>query len=194
LKDCTPALFDELESHRHIEASYKPSLITLAALTDDTTKIQTEPFKQWHLEFANHRGQDGVCMGYMFREGTLVPPDEEDDDETNYPNRDAELMNRCPMLPDGEDPDPIRPHFGPFTPEVQADMRVMAAAIVRAIGKTRALTFAQRGIESQNALAPSTLWSRISSLDPVHTARSCRPPSPNSNSCRTLGIRASSPS
>ena len=101
LKECTPELFDELESHRHIKASYKPSKITLAALTDDTTKVQTDAFKQWDLEFTNHRGQDGICMGYMFRKD-LVPPDEEDDDETKY---------RCLLLA-SESKTPLFLHVG----------------------------------------------------------------------------------
>jgi hypothetical protein len=152
LRDCTPAFFDKLEPHRHIVDSYKPTPMTLAALSDDTSRIQTEPFRQWDLAFMSYRGQDGVPVAYMFREN-IVPPDEEDDDEDNYDTPDEEMVNRYPMLPEGQRPDPINPNMGPFTPEVQADMRVVASVLVTAIGKTRALTFASRGIQNQSARA-----------------------------------------
>ena len=152
LKDCTPEFFDELEPHRHIVDSYKPTPMTLAVLSDDNTRIQTEPFRQWDLAFMSYRGQDGVPVAYMFRED-LVPPDEEDDDEDNYDTPDDEMVKRYPMLPEGQAPDPVYPHRGPFTPEVQADMRVVASVLVTAIGRTRALTFASWGIQNQNARA-----------------------------------------
>jgi hypothetical protein len=149
LKECTPELFDELEAYRHIEESYKPSPVTLATFSDDITKIQTDVLEQWNLEFSRHLGQDGIDMRYLFRKN-VVPKPEDEDDEDNYATRGNELVNRYRMIPEGEHPDP-RAHYGPWTPAVQADLRYMSSFIVTAIGKTRALTFAERGIKQQNA-------------------------------------------
>ena len=153
LADITKESILELDQQRQMEKSFTNKLDGYAQAT---FKDLAKTFEVVTEQLEHGRGINGVCLAYVVR-ADLIPQYEDTDPPEGYPNLDAEMIARAPILEDGEIPPDQTAHdlkvleeCGPFCSSFRIDMVTAWNILYEMFGQTPAWLHGQSTKKEKN--------------------------------------------
>ena len=153
LADMTKESIVELEQQRQMEKTFTNKLDGYAQAT---FKDLAKTFEVVTEQLEHGRGINGVCLAYVVR-ADLIPQYEDTDPPEGYPNLDAEMIARAPILEDGEIPPDQTAHdlkvleeCGPFCSSFRIDMVTAWNILYEMFGQTPAWLHGQSTKKEKN--------------------------------------------
>ena len=153
LADMTKESIQELEQQRQMEKTFTNKLDGYAQAT---FKDLAKTFEVVTEQLEHGRGINGVCLAYVVR-ADLIPQYEDTDPPEGYPNLDAEMIARAPILEDGEIPPDQTAHdlkvleeCGPFCSSFRIDMVTAWNILYEMFGQTPAWLHGQSTKKEKN--------------------------------------------
>ena len=153
LADMTKESIVELEQQRQMEKTFSNKLDGYAQAT---FKDLAKTFEVVTEQLEHGRGINGVCLAYVVR-ADLIPQYEDTDPPEGYPNLDAEMIARAPILEDGEIPPDQTAHdlkvleeCGPFCSSFRIDMVTAWNILYEMFGQTPAWLHGQSTKKEKN--------------------------------------------
>ena len=153
LSDMTKESILELDQQRQMEKSFTNKL---DGYVQATFKDLAKTFEVVTEQLEHGRGINGVCLAYVVR-ADLIPQYEDTDPPEGYPNLDAEMIARAPILEDGEIPPDQTAHdlkvleeCGPFCSSFRIDMVTAWNILYEMFGHTPAWLHRQSTKKEKN--------------------------------------------
>ena len=153
LADMTKESIVELEQQRQMEKTFTNKLDGYAQAT---FKDLAKTFEVVTEQLEHGRGINGICLAYVVR-ADLIPQYEDTDPPEGYPNLDAEMIARAPILEDGEIPPDQTAHdlkvleeCGPFCSSFRIDMVTAWNILYEMFGQTPAWLHGQSTKKEKN--------------------------------------------